>query len=121
MTAIKRVTRHQPWFLRGQLLDETDFHAEQEYHRDVWRRHHAAFHSWGVINGLTVTVDNGRVSVAAGVAIDSLGHEVRLDEPARTGSDRLLAGRDRSTSSSHTKRKAAIRGLRSMGKQVHRA
>ena len=82
MTAIKRVNRRRPSYFRGQLLDETDFRAEQEYHRDAWRRHHATFHSWGVIDGLTVTVDNGRAAVAPGVAIDSLGREVRLDEPA---------------------------------------
>lgn len=82
MTPIKRVNRRRPSYFRGQLLDETDFRAEQEYHQDAWRRHHATFHSWGVIDGLTVTVENGRAVVAPGVAIDSLGCEVRLDEPA---------------------------------------
>ena len=82
MTPIKRVNRRRPSYFRGQLLDETDFRAEQDYHRDAWRRHHATFHSWGVIDGLTVTVDNGRAVVSPGVAIDSLGHEVRVDEPA---------------------------------------
>jgi len=82
MTPIKRVSRRRPSYFRGQLLDETDFRDEQAYHRDAWRRHHATFHSWGVIDGLTVTVENGRAVVSPGVAIDSLGREVRLDEPA---------------------------------------
>jgi len=82
MTAIKRVNRRRPSYFHGQLLDEKDFLAEQEYHRANLRRHHATFHSWGVIEGLTVTVDNGRAVVAPGVAVDSFGREVRLDEPA---------------------------------------
>jgi hypothetical protein len=80
MTPIKREIRRRPSYFRGQLLDETDFLAEQKYHVDAWRRHHAWFHSWGVIDGLTVTVDKGRAVVAPGVAIDSLGREVQIDE-----------------------------------------
>jgi hypothetical protein len=82
MTPIKRENRRRPSYFRGQLLDETDFLAEQEYHREAWRRHHSAFHAWGVIDGLTVSVDGARATVAPGTAIDALGREVRLDEPA---------------------------------------
>jgi hypothetical protein len=82
MTPIKRVNRHRPSYFNGQLLDEKDFRAEQDYHREAWRRHLATFHSWGVIDGLTVTVNDGRATVAPGMAIDGLGREVRLDEPA---------------------------------------
>jgi len=82
MTPIKRENWRRPSYFNGQLLDEGDFGAEQKYHLEAWRRHHATFHSWGVIDGLTVTVNDGRAMVAPGKAIDSLGNEVRLDEPA---------------------------------------
>jgi hypothetical protein len=80
MTPIRKENRRRPAYFRGQLLDETDFHAEQDYHLKAWQRHHATFHSWGVINGLTVTLQQGQAVVAPGAAIDSLGREVRLDE-----------------------------------------
>ena len=80
MTPIKRENRRRPSYFHGQLLDEKDFHDEQKYHIDSWRRHHASFHSWGVIRGLTVTAEKGKAVVAPGVAIDGLGREVRLDE-----------------------------------------
>jgi hypothetical protein len=79
----KRVSRIRPAYFRGQLLDEADFQAEQDYHRDTARRHNSAFHAWGVVQGLTVTFDGTRrVSVSPGLAVDALGHEVILDEPA---------------------------------------
>ena len=83
MTPIKRATRHRPWYFRGQLLDETDFRVEQDYHRNAWHRHHTTFHSWGVIDGLTVTFhQDKKLSVAPGTAIDSLGREIHLAETA---------------------------------------
>ncbi|PWT83696.1 MAG: hypothetical protein C5B57_06415 [Blastocatellia bacterium] len=83
MTPIKRATRRRPSYFRGQLLDETDFRLEQDYHRNAWHRHHTTFHSWGVIDGLTATLhQDTKVSVAPGTAIDSLGREIHLDEVA---------------------------------------
>jgi len=81
MTPIKKEMRRRPSYFNGQLLDEKDFRAEQQYHVDSWRRHQTAFHSWGVVDGLTVTVEHGKAVVAPGVAIDSLGHDVSLDQP----------------------------------------
>ena len=79
MTATKRITRSRPSYFRGQLLDETDFHAEQKYQRDSWRLHLTKLHTWGVVDGLQVSLGGqGRVVVAPGLAIDSLGHEIEL-------------------------------------------
>lgn len=80
-TSIKRVTRSRPSYFRGQLLDETDFRDEQNYHRDALRLHHTRFHSWGVVDGLSVSLQpNNKVAVAAGLAVDTLGREIGLEE-----------------------------------------
>ena len=80
MTSTKRVTRSRPAYFRGQLLDETDFRVEQDYHRNASLRHNTTLHSWGVVDGLTVSLDGRRVTVAPGVAVDRLGREIALDE-----------------------------------------
>ena len=84
MIPLRRLTRTRPAYFRGQLLDEADFRAEQDYYRDAWHLHNKKFHRWGVVDGLEVALDNdGRtVSVAPGLAIDSLGREVLLEETA---------------------------------------
>jgi len=80
MTSTKRVTRSRPSYFRGQLLDESDFRVEQDYHRNASLRHNTTLHSWGVVDGLTVSLDGKRVTVAPGVAVDRLGREIALDE-----------------------------------------
>ena len=86
MTPIKRPNSRRPQYFRGQLLDELDFRAEQDYHRMAMLRHHLRFHSWGVAQGLSVSRHSDtEVSVSPGLAIDSLGREVFLDETAILG------------------------------------
>src|SRR4029453_4928823 len=80
MTSTKRVTRNRPAYFRGQLLDETDFRVEQESHRSASLRHNTTLHSWGVVDGLTVSLDGRKATVAPGVAIDRLGREIAVDE-----------------------------------------
>lgn len=81
MASTKRVTRSRPAYFRGQLLDETDFRVEQEYHRSASLRHNTTLHSWGVVDGLTVSLDGPRrVTVAPGVALDRLGREIAVEE-----------------------------------------
>ena len=83
MIPIKRLTRSRPSYFRGQLLDETDFRAEQDYYRNAFLLHNTKFHSWGVVSGLTVGLhENRKVSVAPGMAVDGLGREIVLEETA---------------------------------------
>jgi hypothetical protein len=83
MTPTKRSTWQRPLYFRGQLLDETDFQAEQDYHRNARLAHNLRLHSWGVVQGLTVSRHSDtQVSVAAGMALDSLGRELIVEELA---------------------------------------
>ena len=56
MTAIRQLIRSRPAYFRGQLLDEADFRSEQDYHRDAGLLHNTTLHSWGVVEGLTVSL-----------------------------------------------------------------
>ena len=83
MTPTKRSTWQRPLYFRGQLLDETDFQAEQDYHRNARLVHNLRLHSWGVVQGLTVSRHSDtQVSVAPGMALDSLGRELIVEEVA---------------------------------------
>lgn len=62
----------------GQLLDEYDFQAEQDYHREMRMRHNRSVHSWGIVEGLNVSTDGTKVKVSAGMAIDKDGQELVL-------------------------------------------
>jgi len=79
--AVKRLNYYDHQFLRV-----PDFADEQNYHLNMRRLHNSALHTWGVVQGLQVTLASGgtgtAVSVNAGVAIDSTGREVVL--PADT-------------------------------------
>ena len=39
-------------YYEGEFLGATDFQAEQEYHRDMRRRHNVGQHTWGIVSGL---------------------------------------------------------------------
>ena len=81
MTPMKQLTARRNAYFNGQLLDESDFRTDQDYHRQARLLHNLRFHSWGVVAGLTVTRHGDTaVSVAPGFAIDSLGREMLLPE-----------------------------------------
>ena len=69
-------------FFSGQLLSAGDLQAEQDYVRDRLRRHNRWLHGWGVVGGLAVSVGRGEIVVAPGLAIDGLGNEIEVCEPA---------------------------------------
>ena len=78
---VKRLNYYDHQFLRV-----PDFADEQNYHLNMRRLHNSALHTWGIVQGLQVTLASGgtgtAVSVNAGVAIDSTGREIVL--PADT-------------------------------------
>ena len=82
MTPIRKVIQRRPAFFTGQLLTKENFEAEQNYHRDARSKHNLRLHSWGVVDGLTVSQTGPTtISVAPGLAIDELGRELLLQGP----------------------------------------
>lgn len=69
-------------YVAGRLLTAADLEADQAYHRRM-RYLTNRLHGYGVATGLDVTLAGGQVEVGPGVAIDPLGRELVLTEPAR--------------------------------------
>jgi hypothetical protein len=70
-------------YYEGEYLGAIDFQAEQEYHRDMRRRHNVGPHTWGIVGGLTLAqIPNGGaggqvdISLMPGMAIDGYGREI---------------------------------------------
>lgn len=73
--AVSRVQYFDKQFLR---VDE--FRDEQLYQLALRRRHNITQHTWGIVSGLELAVEEGGVVVRPGVAIDGYGRELLLDE-----------------------------------------
>ena len=74
-------------YYEGEFLGAADFQAEQDYHRDMRRRHNVGQHTWGIVSGLdlvqlpkgTNTVNGPPavdVYVQPGMAVDAFGREI---------------------------------------------
>src|SRR6266513_787385 len=73
-------------YYEGEFLGALDFQAEQEYHRDMRRRHNVGQHTWGIVSGVDlVLIPNGLTAangpavdiyVQPGIAIDGFGREI---------------------------------------------
>jgi hypothetical protein len=73
-------------YYEGEFLGATDFQAEQEYQRDMRRRHNVGQHTCGIVSGLDlVLIPNGLTAangpavdiyVQPGMAIDGFGREI---------------------------------------------
>ena len=70
-------------FFTGQVLTADDLQREQDYHRDKTRLHNRFLHGWGVVAGLRVSIDQGVVVVAPGLALDCAGNELILPTEER--------------------------------------
>jgi len=74
----------RPNFFTGRLLDAAALAAEQNYQREMHRRHNRALHGYGVVSGLDVHIDasgsESQIAVAPGYAIDPCGNEIALCE-----------------------------------------
>jgi hypothetical protein len=81
-TACATLTR--PHYFAGELLDAAALQAEQDYHREKFRRHNRMLHGFGIVSGLGVHVEatsdpgGGRVIVDPGYAIDACGEEIAV-------------------------------------------
>src|SRR5580698_6941999 len=75
-------------YYEGEFLGAADFEAEQEYHREMRRRHNVGQHTWGIVSGFDlVQIPNGAVDpngglpevdiyVQPGMAVDGFGREI---------------------------------------------
>ncbi|MEM7585365.1 MAG: hypothetical protein AAF560_18390 [Acidobacteriota bacterium] len=69
-----------------QFLRTEDFVDEQNYHLAMRRRHNIGHHSWGIVHGLELMLDDdARPAVSEGMAVDGYGRELILPERARLG------------------------------------
>ena len=66
-------------FFNGRLLTAGDFSLEQDYFRGKLKRHNRALHGFGIVSGLKVTMQTGKVVVAAGLALDCDGNELVVE------------------------------------------
>jgi hypothetical protein len=73
--AISRVHYFDQQFLRTQ-----EFVDEQAYHVAMRRRHNIGQHSWGIVTGLELVVEEGVVYVNPGMGIDGYGRELVLSQ-----------------------------------------
>jgi hypothetical protein len=63
-------------FFSRQLLTAGDFALEQNYVRGKQKLHNRALHGFGIVSGLRVAVESGKVVVTAGLALDCEGNEL---------------------------------------------
>src|SRR5271165_792914 len=74
---VKRLNYYDHQFLRA-----PDFSDEQNYHLGMRRLHNSSMHTWGIVQGMQVTLTSGgagtAVTVSSGVALDSAGRELVL-------------------------------------------
>lgn len=71
-------------YYQGQYLRAQDFRDEQEYHRDLRRRHNLGQHTWGIVTGLELVEEDKEggsgkdVFIQPGMAVDGYGREIVL-------------------------------------------
>lgn len=67
-------------YFTNQFLRTQDFVDEQQYHLSMLRRHLVSHHIWGIVQGLTFSVDENSFCVQPGIAIDGYGRILVLPE-----------------------------------------
>ena len=74
-------------YYEGEILGATDFQTEQEYLRDMRRRHNIGQHTWGIVTGLDIVqIPNNNnapdgqpavdIFIQPGMAVDAYGREI---------------------------------------------
>src|SRR6266508_2151786 len=87
-------------YFQRQYLGALDFEDEQEYHRDMRRRHNVGLHTLGIVTGLEleerppITGAAGEIEIwiRAGMAIDGFGRELVVLAPVQLDPDPFLFG-----------------------------
>ena len=94
-------------YYEGEYLGALDFAAEQEYHREMRRRHNVGQHTWGIVSGLDLAqIPNGQttdglpqvdVYVQPGMAVDGFGREIVMLSRTQLTQDLFAAFYDPNT------------------------
>lgn len=72
-----------------QFIRLAEMRDEQSYHRQLHRRHNLSHHSWGIVSGLDVVLEDDRPVVRPGFAVDGYGRDLLLLERAVYGRDQF--------------------------------
>lgn len=82
MAQYKRLRRNR--YFDGKMLSAEDFEREQEYNLDRHRRNNRFLHGWGIVDGLGISIEQGKtVVVSPGLAIDCAGNEIVVEAEER--------------------------------------
>jgi hypothetical protein len=66
----------RPRFFSGKQPTAADLAQQQHYFLERLKRHNRSLHGFGIVSGLKVTTEPGRIVVDAGMALDCEGNEV---------------------------------------------
>src|SRR3546814_7387882 len=94
-------------FTDGDRLDLRTLAAEQTFHLEAFRRHLLAAHSWGILSGLGLAVDEGAIVIEPGLAVDGYGRVLLLDRPIPIAAQAFV---DRDTTKLTVDRKSVVSG-----------
>lgn len=77
-------------YFEGQFLRTQDFVDEQAYHVAMRRRHNISHHTWGIVSGLQIVLEEGHFFVQPGVAVDGYGRELILPQKRALSSSAFI-------------------------------
>ncbi len=72
----KSLPLSRPHYFSGKLLTVEDLTQEQTYVIEKLKRQNRSLHGFGVVFGLRVTTDAGRIKISSGMALDCAGNEI---------------------------------------------
>ena len=77
-------------YFEGQFLRTQDFIDEQAYHVAMRRRHNIAHHTWGIVSGLEIVLEEGNFFLQPGMAVDGYGRELILPQKRTLSSSAFI-------------------------------
>ena len=57
-------------------MTAADLELEQQYFREKLKRHNRSLHGFGVVGGLEVSINDGKIHLSPGLALDCQGNEI---------------------------------------------
>lgn len=79
----------RPTYYETQILGAADLEAQLQYARAALARHERHQHSFGVVQGLEVTLADEALVIAPGMLIDSTGRQIVLPEGAKRAKEQF--------------------------------
>jgi hypothetical protein len=84
VAAVERVS-----YREGQVVTAADLTAEQEYLIAMRQTHAATNHTWGIAQGLDLSMRGDTLNVSAGTAVDGLGRLLIVPDEVQVGTGKL--------------------------------